>query len=93
MSGLWILIIGGFLQVFVGGELTQTGMAIGGAILFSGTVRFINFIFVKSNSSVLNFKFLKIFLQIFNHIKISSHLQNSQYILSEKFYTEISKFF
>jgi len=40
MSGLWILIIGGFLQVFVGGELTQTGMAIGGAILFSGFIIF-----------------------------------------------------
>ena len=56
MSGLWILIIGGFLQVFVGGEITQTGMAIGGAILFSGTVRFMNYLFVKSNSSVLIFK-------------------------------------
>ena len=69
MSGLWILIIGGFLQVFVGGELTQTGMAIGGAILFSGTVRFINFIFVKSNSSVLKFKFLKIFYRFLITLK------------------------
>ena len=36
MSGLWILILGGFLQIFIGGEITQTAMAIGGAILFSG---------------------------------------------------------
>jgi len=40
MSGLWILILGGFLQIFVGGEITQTGMAIGGAILFSGFIIF-----------------------------------------------------
>ena len=38
MAGLWILILGGFLQIFVGGEITQTGMAIGGAILFSGII-------------------------------------------------------
>ena len=35
MSGLWILIIGGFMQIFIGGEITQLGMAIGGAFLFS----------------------------------------------------------
>ena len=38
MSGLWILILGGFLQIFIGGEITQTAMAIGGAILFSGKI-------------------------------------------------------
>ena len=36
MGGLMILIMGGFLQIFVGGEITQTAMAIGGAFLFSG---------------------------------------------------------
>merc|ERR1712012_594953 len=36
MSGLWILIIGGFMQIFIGGEITQTAMAVGGAVLFSG---------------------------------------------------------
>ena len=35
MSGLWILIIGGFMQIFIGGEMTRMGMAIGGAFLFS----------------------------------------------------------
>jgi len=35
MSGLWILIIGGFMQLFIGGEITHLGMAIGGAFLFS----------------------------------------------------------
>merc|ERR1719150_2464607 len=40
MSGLWILILGGFLQIFIGGEITQTAMAIGGAILFSGFIIF-----------------------------------------------------
>jgi len=34
-SGLLILILGGFLQVFVGNELTDTAMAVGGAFLFS----------------------------------------------------------
>jgi len=33
--GLMILILGGFLQVFVGNELTDTAMAVGGAFLFS----------------------------------------------------------
>jgi len=33
--GLLILILGGFLQVFVGNELTDTAMAVGGAFLFS----------------------------------------------------------
>ena len=36
MAGLWILILGGFMQVFVGGEVTETAMAVGGALLFSG---------------------------------------------------------
>ena len=35
-GGLWILILGGFLQLFVGGEVTDTAMAVFGAILFSG---------------------------------------------------------
>lgn len=38
MGGLMILIMGGFLQVFVGGEITQTAMAVGGALLFSGFI-------------------------------------------------------
>jgi hypothetical protein len=37
-AGLWILILGGFLQIFVGGELLETGMAIAGAFLFSGNL-------------------------------------------------------
>jgi len=40
MAGLWILILGGFMQVFVGGELTETAMAVGGALLFSGFIIF-----------------------------------------------------
>merc|ERR1711902_279113 len=40
MSGLWILILGGFLQIFIGGEITQTAMAVGGAVLFSGFIIF-----------------------------------------------------
>lgn len=36
MSGLWILILAGILQIFIGGELTDTGIAIAGAFLFSG---------------------------------------------------------
>lgn len=35
MSGLWILILGGFMFMFIGGEVQQTAMAVGGAILFS----------------------------------------------------------
>merc|ERR1711913_251441 len=34
-SGLLILILGGMTQVFVGGELTDLALAIGGAVLFS----------------------------------------------------------
>merc|ERR1711983_179733 len=34
-TGLLILILGGFLQVFVGNELTDTALAVGGAFLFS----------------------------------------------------------
>ncbi len=40
LAGLWILILGGFLQIFVGGELLETGMAIAGALLFSGFIIF-----------------------------------------------------
>merc|ERR1711902_20910 len=40
MSGLWILILGGFFQIFIGGEITQTAMAVGGAVLFSGFIIF-----------------------------------------------------
>jgi len=40
MAGLWILILGGFMQVFVGGEVTETAMAVGGALLFSGFIIF-----------------------------------------------------
>jgi len=40
MAGLWILILGGFMQVFVGGEFTHTAMAVGGALLFSGFIIF-----------------------------------------------------
>ena len=35
MSGLWVLILGGFMFLFIGGEIAQTAMAVGGAILFS----------------------------------------------------------
>jgi len=35
MSGLWVLILGGFMFAFVGGEIAQTAMAVGGALLFS----------------------------------------------------------
>merc|ERR1739844_217009 len=34
-TGLLILILGGFLQIFLGNELTDTAMAVGGALLFS----------------------------------------------------------
>jgi len=34
-AGLFVLIGGGFIQVFVGGELTDTALAVGGALLFS----------------------------------------------------------
>ena len=34
-TGLMVLILGGFLQVFLGNELTDTAMAVGGALLFS----------------------------------------------------------
>merc|ERR1712126_24792 len=40
MAGLWILILGGFMQIFVGGEVTETAMAVGGALLFSGFIIF-----------------------------------------------------
>jgi len=33
--GLLLLCMGGFFQMFVGGELTHTAMAVGGALLFS----------------------------------------------------------
>lgn len=39
-AGLWILILGGFMQIFIGGEFTDTAMAIGGALLFSGFIIF-----------------------------------------------------
>ena len=35
-AGLWILILGGFVHMFVGGEVAETGMAVFGALLFSG---------------------------------------------------------
>ena len=34
-TGLMVLILGGFLQVFFGNELTDTALAVGGAFLFS----------------------------------------------------------
>merc|ERR1712136_651830 len=34
-TGLLVLILGGFLQIFLGNELTDTAMAVGGALLFS----------------------------------------------------------
>jgi len=34
-TGLMVLILGGFLQIFLGNELTDTAMAVGGALLFS----------------------------------------------------------
>merc|ERR1712183_835847 len=34
-TGLMVLILGGFLQIFMGNEMTDTAMAIGGALLFS----------------------------------------------------------
>merc|ERR1711935_197362 len=34
-TGLLILILGGFMQIFLGNELTETAMAVGGALLFS----------------------------------------------------------
>lgn len=39
-AGLWILILGGFMQLFVGGELTDTLMSVFGALLFSGFIVF-----------------------------------------------------
>merc|ERR1712243_50898 len=39
-AGLWILILGGFMQIFVGGEFTDTLMAVFGALLFSGFILF-----------------------------------------------------
>ena len=37
MSGLWILILGGIMFMFVGGPVKEMAFAVGGAILFSGT--------------------------------------------------------
>jgi FtsH-binding integral membrane protein len=37
-AGLWIPILGGLLQIFVGGKLLETGEAMGGAFLSSGFV-------------------------------------------------------
>lgn len=34
-SGLFLLIGGGFIQILVGGEMTETALAVGGALLFS----------------------------------------------------------
>ena len=34
-TGLMVLILGGFLQIFLGNDLTDTAMAVGGALLFS----------------------------------------------------------
>merc|ERR1712080_548584 len=34
-TGLLVLILGGFLNIFIGSELTETAMAVGGALLFS----------------------------------------------------------
>jgi FtsH-binding integral membrane protein len=34
-TGLIVLIMGGFLQLFVGGEIMETALAVGGALLFS----------------------------------------------------------
>lgn len=37
-AGLWILILGGFMHFFIGGEITHLGLAIGGAFLFSAFI-------------------------------------------------------
>ena len=37
MSGLWIMLLGGVMFMFVGGEVKHIAFAVGGAILFSGT--------------------------------------------------------
>jgi len=39
-TGLIVLICGGFIQMFVGGEVTETALAVGGALLFSGFIIF-----------------------------------------------------
>ena len=39
-AGLWILIIGGFMHMFVGGEIADTGLAVFGAFLFSGEMQY-----------------------------------------------------
>eukprot|EP00095_Tigriopus_kingsejongensis_P002160 maker-scaffold248_size238799-snap-gene-1.34 protein:Tk02160 transcript:maker-scaffold248_size238799-snap-gene-1.34-mRNA-1 annotation:"transmembrane bax inhibitor motif-containing protein 4" len=39
-AGLWLLILGGFMQMIVGGKLADTGLALMGALLFSGFIVF-----------------------------------------------------
>jgi len=38
MSGLWIMLLGGVMFMFVGGEVKHMAFAVGGAILFSGFI-------------------------------------------------------
>jgi len=38
MSGLWILLLGGMMFMFIGGEVKEMAFAVGGAILFSGFI-------------------------------------------------------
>jgi len=40
MSGLWIMILGGIMFMFVGGPVKEMAFAVGGAILFSGFIIF-----------------------------------------------------
>ena len=45
MSGLWIMLLGGVMFMFVGGEVKHMAFAVGGAILFSGIYLFNRFQF------------------------------------------------
>ena len=39
-AALWILILGGFMHVLVGGEVAELGLSIAGALIFSAFIIF-----------------------------------------------------
>jgi len=66
-AGLWILILGGFMRVFVGGEIADTGMAVMGAFLFSGFIIFdTQMIMTRVNPEEYILATIELYLDIIN---------------------------
>jgi len=66
-TGLIILILGGFMQIFLGNELTETAIAVGGAFLFSLFIIFdTQMIMTRLSAEEYIFATIQLYLDIIN---------------------------